>query len=93
MKDMSYAHVVYRSPIIGNSMMVHRSMLPMSSDFLVNEEQYQPRRPRKITKEIPIEMPRNILQQNYPTRPHRRLITRSIRYAVPKYSPLIYSNQ
>lgn len=92
-REMPYVHVVYRSPIMANPTIVHRShpgILPIQSDFLVDEE-YHRRRPRKITEQIPIKMPRYIPQQNYPTRPNRRLVTRSIRYAVPKYSPLIYS--
>ena len=92
-REMPYVHIVYRSPIMANPTIVHRSrpgILPIQSDFLMDEEQHR-RRPRKITEQIPIKMPRYIPQQNYPTRPNRRLVTRSIRYAVPKYSPLIYS--
>lgn len=77
--------------------------LSNQSDFIVDEKHhrfpvkkhprafiFERRVQRKLTEQIPIQMPTYIPQQNYPTQPYHRLITRSIRYAQPKYSPLMY---
>ena len=77
--------------------------LPNQSDFIVDEKYHRfPAKKhsralvferiltKKPAEQIPIQMPTYIPQQNYPTQPYRRLVTRSIRYAQPKYSLLMH---